>query len=137
MRILGKHYSAKEWARLGMTFGLFVTDAKIWSAINDQFRQRADHLGYLIRHESDRTIPVRNQQLRFRQNRDWMAHLTSLLAGLGVGIGVGMLLAPGSGNEMRSALRNGATAVKNNVGDAVASATQFRSQARPIGTVGD
>ena len=110
MRILGKRYSAKEWARLAMTFGLFVTDAKIWSAINDQLGQRADHLADLIRHESDRTIAVGNQQLRFRQNRDWMAHLTSLLAG---------------------------TAVKNNVGDAAARATQFRSEARPTGAVGD
>jgi hypothetical protein len=136
MRILGKRYSTKEWARLAMTFGLFVTDAKIWSALNDQFRQRADDLGDLIRHQPDRTS-VRNQQLRFRRNRDWMAHLTSLLAGLGVGIGVGMLLAPSSGNERCSALRNRVTAVKNNVGDAAVRTTQFHSEARPTGAVGD
>jgi len=137
MRILGRRYSAKEWARLAMTFGLLVTDAEIWSAINDQFRQRADHLGDLIRHESDRTIAVRNQRMGLRQNRDWMARITSLLAGMGVGIGVGVLLAPGSGNELRAALRNRVTAVKSNVGNVASGATQFRSEARPTGAVGD
>src|SRR5215469_12197214 len=106
MRILGRRYSAKEWARLAMTFGLLVTDARIWSAITDQFGQRADHLGDLMRYESDRTIAVRNQRMGLRQNHDWMARITSLLAGMGVGIGVGILLAPGSDDEMRAALRN-------------------------------
>jgi hypothetical protein len=138
MRILGKRYSAKQLARLAMTFGLLVTDAEIWSAMGDQLRDRADEAGERIRQEFDPTFMRRaSNHLQLRKNSDWGARVASLLAGVGVGITVGMFLAPASGDEIRAALRSRATAVKTNLGDIANRATRFGDEGRSTGTTGD
>jgi hypothetical protein len=138
MRILGKRYSAKELARLAMTFGLLVTDAEIWSAMDEQLRQRADGTGERIRGEFA-PLPFQgtSKHAQSRKNNDWVARVSSLLAGLGVGIGVGIFLAPTSGDEMRAALRSRVTAVKTNLGDIANRATRFGDEVRSTGTAGD
>ena len=138
MRILGKRYSAKELARLAMTFGLLITDAEIWSAMHEQERQSADDTGERIRREFG---PIHTRQgserALWRRNSDWVARVTSLLAGVGMGITVGMFLAPTSGEEMRAALRSRARAVKSNLGDIANRATRFGGEIRSTGTEGD
>jgi len=138
MRILGKRYSPKELARLAMTFGLLVTDAEIWSAMDEQLRQRADGTGERIRREF---VPLPTQRtsedVPLRKNSDWVARVASLLAGVGVGISVGMFLAPTSGDEMRAALRSRVSAMKTNLGDMANRATRFGDEVRSTGTAGD
>jgi len=141
MRSFGRGYTAKEWARLAMKFGLIATDAKVWSSVNRQLRQGANDVNDVIRRKFDETTGRLNSaRVELRTHSDWLARVTSLLAGVGIGMGVGMLLAPTSGDEMRAALRDKLTDVKNNVGDIAARATRA---ARPsadfksTGTIGD
>jgi hypothetical protein len=138
MRILGKRYSPKELARLAMTFGLLVTDAEVWSAMDEQLRQRADGTGERIRSEFA-PLPMQrtSEHVQLRKNNDWVARVASLLAGVGVGISVGMFLAPTSGDEMRAALRSRVSAVKTNLGDMANRATRFGDEVRSTGTAGD
>lgn len=138
MRILGKRYSPKELARLAMTFGLLVTDAEIWSAMHEQLRQRADGTGERIRSEFA-PLPTQrtSEHVQLRKNSDWVARVSSLLAGVGVGITVGMFLAPTSGEEMRAALRSRAAAVKANLGDVANRTTRLGNEVRSTGTEGD
>ena len=138
MRILGKRYSPKELARLAMTFGLLVTDAEIWSAMDEQLRQRADGTGERIRREFV-PLPTKrtSEDVPLRNNSDWVARVASLLAGVGVGISVGMFLAPTSGDEMRAALRSRVSAMKTNLGDMANRATRFGDEVRSTGTAGD
>lgn len=141
MRSFERQYTAKEWARLAMKFGLIATDAKVWSAVNKQLRQGANDVNDVIRRKFDETSDRLNSaRVEIRTHSDWLARVTSLLAGIGIGMGVGMLLAPTGGDEMRAALRDKVTDVKNNVGDIAArttraarSSTDFRS----TGTIGD
>jgi hypothetical protein len=138
MRILGKRYSPKELARLAMTFGLLVTDAEIWSAVDEQFRRRADDAGDRIRREfAPLSIQRASEHVQLRKDNDWVARVASLLAGVGVGISVGMFLAPTSGDEMRAALRSRVSAVKTNLGDMANRATRFGDDVRSTGTAGD
>ena len=138
MRILGKRYSPKELARLAMTFGLLVTDAEIWSAVDEQFRRRADDAGDRIRREfTPLSMQRASEHVQLRKNSDWVARVASLLAGVGVGISVGMFLAPTSGDEMRAALRSRVSAMKTNLGDMANRATRFGDEVRSTGTAGD
>ena len=138
MRILGKRYSPKQLARLAMTFGLLVTDAEIWSAMGDQLQERADETGGRIRREiGPMSMGRTSDHPHLRKNSDWAGRVASLLAGVGVGITVGMFLAPTSGEEMRAALRSRAAAVKANLGDVASRATRFGNEVRSTGTEGD
>jgi hypothetical protein len=138
MRILGKRFSPKELARLAMTFGLLVTDTEIWSAMGDQLQQRADETGERIRRGfGPMSMRRTSDHLQLRKNSDWTARVASLLAGIGVGVTVGMFLAPTSGEEMRAALRSRAAAVKSNLGDVANRTKQFTNEVRSTGTEGD
>jgi len=141
MRSFGRQYTAKEWARLAMKFGLIATDAKVWAAVNKQLQQGANDVNDVIRRKfGETTDRLNSARVEIRTHSDWLARVTSLLAGVGIGMGVGMLMAPTSGDDMRAALRNKVTEVKNNVGDLAARATRSaRSSAdfRSTGTSGD
>ena len=141
MRSFGRQYTAKEWARLAMKFGLIATDAKVWSAVNKQLRQGANDVNDVIRRKFDETTNRLNSaRVEIQTHSDWLARVTSLLAGIGIGMGVGMLLAPTGGDEMRAALRDKVTDVKNNVGDIAARATRAARSStdfRSTGTIGD
>jgi hypothetical protein len=138
MRGFGTRHKAKDWARLAMTFGLLVTDAKLWSAMNDQIHQQAADISDDMRRNHGPNI----EQLSFAQRRqgsDWLGRITSLFAGVGIGIGVGMLIAPSSGEEARATLRAKVSDVKNSVGDMAARTSRSRAanEVRSTGTVGD
>lgn len=138
MRILGKRFSPKELARLAMTFGLIVTDTEIWSAMGDQLQQRADETGERIRRGfGPMSMRRTSDHLQLRKNSDWAPRVASLLAGVGVGVTVGMFLAPTSGEEMRAALRSRAVAVKSNLGDVANRTKRFTNEVRSTGTEGD
>jgi hypothetical protein len=134
-------YKTKEWARLAMKFGLLLTDAKLWKAMNEQLRERSEDLSEVVRREyEDTTDRLVDARRALQGQSDWFARVASLLAGLGVGVGLGLLLAPASGAETRAALRDKAVDVKNNVGDIAARATRLRptpTGASPTGTTGD
>lgn len=134
-----KGRNAKQWARFAMKTGLFLTDAKLWSVINDQLRERAEDIGESVRGSYKETSSrLDNAQAALRGRTHWFGSTLGFLGGIGIGIGLGMLLAPVSGEEARSVIRGKATDVKNKVTDFAAgnAGTQFRSN-QPTGTTGD
>jgi gas vesicle protein len=97
----------QRWARFALKCGLLVTDAKLWSSINDQLRDRADDMGDVAKrtyHET--TDRISNAQAALRGENRWASHTLNFLGGVGLGVGLGMLLAPASGEETRSAIRD-------------------------------
>ena len=131
-----KRNSAKQWARLAMKAGLFLTDAKLWSAISEQLRERADDVSDSVRRSySETTDRIDNASMALRGQSHWFASTLTFLGGVGIGIGVGMLLAPMSGEEARATIRDRAQDMKDRVGDFTSGASRFRSQS--TGTEGD
>jgi hypothetical protein len=123
---MGK-YGTKDWARLAMKFGLLVTDAKLWSSINNQFREKAEDMGDVFRHKFETAADRLDKGRSALQGRnDWVVPVASFVGGVGVGLGLGILFTPISGREAREALRDRAVGVKNKVTD-LASATRERA----------
>ena len=139
-----KRRNAKQWARFAMKIGLFLTDAKLWSAVNDQLRERAEDLSESVRDTyrdtyKEASSRLDNAQAALRGRTHWSGSTLGFLGGIGIGVGLGMLLAPVSGEEARSVIRGKATDVKNRVTDFAAGSagsTQYRST-QPTGTSGD
>jgi len=123
-----------------MKVGLLVTDAKLLAALNKRIHEHAADMGDTMRGDYDQ-MPQRRRvpQVQFGSNTDWFARITGLLAGIGIGISVGMLIAPSSGEETRANLRARVNDVKNSVGDVAARVVRARSASdvRSTGTVGD
>jgi hypothetical protein len=138
MATFGRRSSAKQWARLAMKAGLFLTDAKLWSAINDQLKERADDVSDVVQRTYGETSNrLDSARAALRGETHWVAPIMTFLGGVGIGIGVGMLLAPVSGEEARNAIRDRATDVKNRVGDFATGASRFRPASASTGTQGD
>lgn len=134
---IGRQSKAKQWARLAMKAGLFLTDAKLWSAINDQLRERAEDVGDVVRRSyGETTDRLDDARSALRGESHWVASTMTLLGGVGIGVAVGMLLAPMSGEEVRATIRDKAYDVKNRVGDFTSGSSRFRTSAS-TGTEGD
>lgn len=137
MATYGRRTSAKHWARLAMKVGLFLTDAKLWSSLTQQMREHADDFGDVVRDSYDETSNrLSNARAAIRGETHWIGPVASFVGGIGVGIGVGMLLAPVSGEEARGVIRNRATEMTDRVRD-YTSGARFRTGAAPTGTEGD
>jgi hypothetical protein len=131
-----KRRNAKQWARFAMKMGLFLTDAKLWSALNDQLRERAGNMTDSMRETFEETSDrLDNARAALRGRSHWFGSTLGFLGGVGIGVGLGMLLAPVSGEEARTVIRDKAAGVKNKVTDFATGPTQFRST--PTGTSGD
>jgi len=147
MATFGRGSKTKQWARLAMKLGLFLTDAKLWSSINNQLRDRADDISDAVRDTYEETSDrLEDARAAIRGERHGMGAFTSFVIGIGVGIGAGMLLAPVSGEEARSVIRDKAMGMKNKAMDMTESGTEdystgpsrFRTSATaPTGTTGD
>lgn len=136
-----KGRKVKQWARIAMKAGLFLTDAKLWSAINHQIRERAGDLSDSMRDSYEETTSrLDNAQAALQGRTHWFGSTLGFLGGVGIGVGIGMLLAPVSGEQARSVIRDKAADMKNKVTDfASGSSTgsQYRSTPASTGTTGD
>lgn len=140
MRAFGKRTTAKQWARFALKCGLILTDAKLWAAIDEELRERADNVSDVVRRRYEDTADRLQEARRaLHGDSDWLARTTSFLGGLGIGLGLGMLFAPLSGEESHAVLRDKAVEVKNKVGDVAAGAARVRTSATraSTGTTGD
>jgi len=139
MRALGRESKAKQWLRFAMKCGLLVTDPKMWEAVNEQLKERSDDV------KDCRETEVRghdgfgsaNPATRCRAVAIGLASSASFLGGVGLGVGLGILFAPVSGEEARAALRDKAADVKQKVSDFTAGAARYGSSAAATGTNGD
>ena len=123
-----KRPTRKNWIRFALKLGLLATDAVVLSAIGRMLTER----------------DVPDQGVRSRQGpsvelpdaRGW-SRPSTLLVGAAIGFGMGILLAPVSGEEARSAIRERAMGVRDRVSDAAAWASHAASSVgsrRPTGT---
>lgn len=104
MNALRRRPTTKNWLRFAMKLGLLATDAAVWSSIARMISDRDD------------ATEVRRERLasNLSPNRGW-SHASTLFMGVAIGVGVGMLLAPVSGQEARSTLRDTANDIKNKI----------------------
>jgi gas vesicle protein len=125
--------NAKKWARFALKAGLLLTDAKLWESVGEKLRDRASDVSDEARERyedtSDRLSDAR-EALRGRS--DWVTPTVNFLGGIGIGVALGMLFAPVSGEEARSALRNKVVDIKDRVSDMASGASAYRTS--PTGT---
>lgn len=125
MTALRRRLTTKNWARFAMKLGLLATDAAVWSSVARMLRDR------------DEATDLRRDRLASNLNpkRGW-SHTSTLFFGVAIGVGIGMLFAPVSGEEARSTLRNTANDLKdkfNNGGGGTSSGPSTGSR-RATGT---
>ena len=120
-----KRKQATNWFRFALKLGLIATDAAVWASFNRMLSDREEGSTRLRENISD--------DLGRRRGR---SHFWTLLTGAAIGVGVGMLLAPTSGEEMRSTLRDKAIDVRDKWNDVAAWAGGFgfSQQERSTGT---
>jgi gas vesicle protein len=143
----GKRNTVKQWARFAMKFGLVLSDPKLWSTLNDQLKDRADDMSDVIKDKygvvrdryQDATDRFSDATSALRGDSQWLAPTLSFVGGIAVGVGVGILFAPVSGEEARSAIRDKASDVANDVKNKVSKMTNRHrtSDAAFTGTDGD
>lgn len=129
--------TAAKWARYALKCGLLLTDMKMWAAVTKQLRDHAEDVGDEARHRYEEQTDRLQQAGRALQGRsNWVTPTLNFLGGIGLGLGLGMLFAPVSGEEARTAIREKVVGFKNKVGDV---AGQYRNaiKAEATGTSGD
>ncbi len=119
-----RHDSARKWARIALKCGLLLTDTKLWSSIGDQLRDRASDIGDEVQRRYEDTADRIHEAHSALQGRGhWLATAASFVGGVGIGVGLGMLVAPVSGEEARTVLRNKVVGMKNKATDVASGAT--------------
>jgi gas vesicle protein len=127
MKNLRSNNRVKDWVRLGAKLSLLFTDPKVRSAINDglkdhadDLRDRADNFTDTVSNKYDDAVHrVEAAADAIRGKRHWASHAGGFLLGVGIGAGLGLLLAPASGAETRDAVRDSAVDMKNRVSDRI------------------
>lgn len=138
MRTFTRESAATKWARFALKCGLVLTDAKLWSAVRDRLQDGAetakDELKRTYDEGTDR-LQEANRALQGRNN--WMAPTLNFLGGIGLGVGLGVLFAPVSGEEARTVIRNKVVDIKQKMGGMAADAVGVHSTSTATGTDGD
>jgi len=123
--------NAKNWFRFAMKLGLVATDAMVWKTVSDLLIEGPGDVPYALRRSGNP-----REEIGGHQKRRW--HASTLLAGMGVGIGLGMILAPVSGQRARGAIRDKATNLRNKVTDVADWASNLAAPpGRTTGTYAD
>ena len=106
MNALRRRHTKKNWVRFAMKLGLLATDAAVWSSIARMITGR------------DEATDLRRERIasNLSPNRGW-SHASTLLIGVAIGVGVGMLFAPVSGEQARNTIRDTAQDRKERVGN--------------------
>ena len=129
MRALTKRHTGTNWVRFFLKLGLLATDATVWASMNHLLTEREDA------GDAQRLRQKVSANLAPRRGR---SHFSTLLTGIGIGLGIGMLFAPVSGEEARGVIREKASDVKDKWDDVAAWAGLGSSQmSRRTGTYAD
>lgn len=101
----------QHWFRFAMKMGLLATDAALWSSLARMMsdRENARDAAHLRERSS--------YDLQARQSGRGWSRASTLLTGVGIGVGLGILFAPMSGEQVRLALRETASNFKNKMDD--------------------
>jgi gas vesicle protein len=141
---------AKDWVKLALKFGLVLTAPRVWRAISDQLNDRVEDLSDRLtrgledvsdtatRKFGDASDRLSDASHALRGRRHWAGPVTGLLVGIGIGAGLGVMLAPAAGGETREVLRDKAVQTKNQVIQSASNAKERIRQSVPFtGTDGD
>lgn len=121
----GTRNRAKDWVRLGAKLSLLFTDPRVRSAIGDRLKDRVDNLTDTVASKyEDAADRVEAAAAAFQGKRNWPSRAAGFLLGVGIGAGLGILLAPASGAETRDAIRDKAVDMKNRAFESAAAATE-------------
>ena len=125
MRNTGTRNTVKDWVRLAAKLGVLLTEPKVRAAIADRLKDRVDDVTETVANKYEDAVDrLESAAAALRGRSHWRpSRATGFLLGVGVGAGLGMLLAPASGSETRQAVRNKAADLKNKVFESAASAT--------------
>ena len=124
MRNIRARKTMKDWARLAARLGLLLTEPGVRAAVSDQVKDRVDNVTDTIASKYEDAVDRLEAAGAALQGRSyWPSRAMGFLLGVGVGAGLGVLLAPQSGNETREAIRGKAVDAKNKVVDAASMAT--------------
>src|SRR5271157_2106106 len=116
MRNLQKK-KAKDWVRMAAKLSLLFTEPKVRAAMGDRIKDTVDDLSDTVTDKYDDltdTVAGKYEGAvdRLEAAADalqgggyWPSRVTGFLLGVGVGAGLGILLAPASGSETREAVR--------------------------------
>jgi gas vesicle protein len=112
MRTFSRRQNPKQWARLALKLGVLLTDPKVWSDVNDHLSDRIDDANdairdarHSVRQKYDEAADrLHDARRALRGDSNWAGSLASFVGGVALGVGVGMLLAPVSGEEARATL---------------------------------
>jgi gas vesicle protein len=140
MRNPTRNYTTKDWVRLGAKLSLLFTEPKVRKAVGDRIKDGVDDISDTIastiasKYEDvnetmaskyDDAVKRVNAAKSALQGRGyWPSRAAGFLLGIGVGAGLGILLAPASGRETRDAVRDKAVAAKNRAFRSAAVATE-------------
>ena len=125
--------TAKDWVRLAAKLSLLFTEPKVRAAIGDRIKDGMDDVTDTVTNKyADMTDTVASKyedavdRLKaaadaFQGKGHWPSRLTGFLIGVGVGAGLGILLAPASGSEIRGSVRDTAVGVTNKIRRSVTS----------------
>jgi hypothetical protein len=125
MRNAGTRNTVKDWVRLAAKLGVLLTEPKVRAAIADRLKDRVDDVTETVANKYEDAVDrLESAAAALRGGSYWRpSRATGFLLGVGVGAGLGILLAPASGSETRQAVRDKAADVKNKVLESAASAT--------------
>jgi hypothetical protein len=89
----GARNAAKDWARVALKVGLLLTEPKVRAEIGDQLKDRVDSVSDVIADKYDDAVErLEAAGSALRGQRNWGPGV--FLLGMGVGAGLGILLAP-------------------------------------------
>jgi gas vesicle protein len=104
----------KKIARTAVEMGVLFADPRIRSAVGSRLRDRVDDLSDRLEQHYDRATGRLNDATdALRGNNHRTSHLVNFLAGVGVGAGLGLLIAPASGRATRQAIKDRAGDMKD------------------------
>jgi gas vesicle protein len=130
MRTFKRQNAATKWARFALKCGLALTDAKLWADVRDRLQDSTETARDEIKRKYDEgadRLQDANRALHGR--RDWVAPTLSFFGGVGLGVGFGVLFAPVSGEEARTALRDRVVDIKQKMAGVATDAAGVYSSA--------
>ncbi len=123
MRNIGTKHTTKDWVRLAAKLSLLFTEPKVRAAIGNQIKDRVNDLSGSMSDKFDDVSDTVSSKYEDAADRleaaanalqgqtNWPSRLTGFLLGVGIGAGLGILLAPASGSETRETVREKAADV--------------------------
>jgi YtxH-like protein len=141
MRSFRPRNTMKYWVRLAAKLGLLLTEPGIRSVVADQVKDRVDDLSDTVsRRYEDAVDRLEAAGAALRGRNYWPTRTAGFLLGVGLGAGLGILLAPRAGSETREAIRGRAAGVKEKVAESASRVTgkvrQSVTSMPPTGTEG-